>query len=101
MMSMQYQLISTGGTMMTPVEWARFLRQANAVAGGLTGAGLFLLAWYLPAGLFLAMGLSHLVAEVRHMPYRTQDSVWLGIGLLLNLYAMTLVLKTVWMQSVH
>jgi len=84
----------------SPVERARFLRQANSVVGCLTGSGLFLMSWYLPAVLFLAMGIAHLVAELRHIPYRLQDSAWMGAGLLLNLYAMTLVLKAVWMQLI-
>ena len=83
---------------MTPTEWARFLRQANALAGCLTGLGLLFLNGYLPGLLFLAMGLSHLLAELRHTPYRLQDSPWMGIGLLLNLYAMTVVLKQAWMK---
>lgn len=86
---------------LSPREWARFLRQANALAGCLTGAGFILLAWYVPAGLFLTMGLAHLLADFRRMPYRLQDSAWMGVGLLFNLYTMTWVLKTVWIQLFH
>lgn len=53
-------------------------------AGCLTGLGLLFLNRYLPGVLFLAMGLSHLLAELRHTPYRLQDSLWMGLGLLLN-----------------
>jgi len=83
---------------MTPLEWARFLRQANALAGCLTGLGLSLLHSFLLGALFLAMGTSHLIAEFRHFPYRLQDSLWMGLGLLLNLYAMTMVLEHVWIN---
>ena len=55
---------------MTPVEWVPFLRQVNSLAGCLTGLGLLFLNRYLPGLLFLAMGLSHLLAELRHTPYR-------------------------------
>ena len=84
---------------MTALGRARFLRQANALIGVLTSTGLCLSGRPVFGLLFLLLGAAHLWAEIRHWPYRTQDSVFLGFGLLLNLYVMTSAFLRLWTQG--
>ena len=81
---------------MTPLEWARFFRQANALIGILAGIGLCSSGRPVFGVLFFLMGAAHLWAEMRHWTYRAQDSGLLGLGLLLNLYVMVFAFLQLW-----
>lgn len=81
---------------LTPLEWGRFVRLANATVNLAAGGGLLLLGQMVLGLAFSSLGAVLMVGYLRRWAYRPLDTVLLGIALLLNLYVFSVVLELLW-----